>query len=528
MKLILQRLAARPLLNFYFLLLALAFLYRDLFVAPSVPSINTAGDQAVSLLNAMRMLQGQMIYRDFFQFTTPGTELVYLALFRLCGVCAWIPNAMLVVLGFGFTWLSIVISRRLVGGLTAYLPGLLFLVMAFHTNPDASHHWYSILAVMAAVAVVIEKRTPARIAGAAALCGLAAFFTQIHGVFALLGVSGFLLWEQCQKGKNRRSLLRDEACLWGVFLATIVALNAYFAWKAGLGRFLGCTVVFGLKYYRADVRWNSLRVYMSDLPDFLPWDRLPYLGTYLLIHGLLPLVYLLFLAGYRREAGRRPNEPWDRLMLLSIVGLSLFVGIAPAPGSNRLCAVSLPALMVFVWFLGSPGRLAQSVRRLLWVGVVVLMVGTAWHRQNEWKVYLDAPSGRVAFFDPAAHERYQWLLDRTRPSEFLFDASLADIYFPLLLRSPAKVPFVTATDYTRPAQVRDVVEALENRRVRLVLWEFDLDSGAGGPPSGDHLSPLRAYLRTHYHVVGTFPNLDQVWERNSERIGETPQKACVR
>lgn len=43
------------------------------------------GDVSVHLLNAARILDGETIYRDFFQFTLPGTELVYLALFKLTG-----------------------------------------------------------------------------------------------------------------------------------------------------------------------------------------------------------------------------------------------------------------------------------------------------------------------------------------------------------------------------------------------------------------------------------------------------------
>jgi len=31
---------------------------------------------------------------------------------------------------------------------------------------------------------------------------------------------------------------------------------------------------------------------------------------------------------------------------------------------------------------------------------------------------------------------------------------------------------------------------------------------------GDHLGPLRAYLHAHYHVVKTFSDWDQIWERN--------------
>src|SRR5207244_1073371 len=83
------------------------------------------GDVTVYLLNAARMLEGQAIYKDFFQYTTPGTELVYFVLFRLFGPRAWIPNAMLFALGLSVTWLSIAISRKLVLGWLPFLSALL-------------------------------------------------------------------------------------------------------------------------------------------------------------------------------------------------------------------------------------------------------------------------------------------------------------------------------------------------------------------------------------------------------------------
>ena len=62
------------------------------------------------------MSEGQVIYRDFFELTFPGTQLVYLALFKTLGIRAWIPGALLLLFGVGLTWLSIVISKQVMTG----------------------------------------------------------------------------------------------------------------------------------------------------------------------------------------------------------------------------------------------------------------------------------------------------------------------------------------------------------------------------------------------------------------------------
>jgi hypothetical protein len=352
--------------HFGFLILAAAFLYLDLFVLPATPIFVDDSDQLLHLHNATRMLDGQMIYRDFFQFTFPGTELVYLALFKLFGVGAWIPNVMLALLGLGLTWLCVFISRKLLSGLTAYLPGLLFLLLAFHPVLDASHHWYSVLAVTAATALVIEERSPKRVAGAAALCALAAYFTQTRGLVAVTGLAVFLWWEHRRKLQGRRSLLRSEALLAGVFSAVTVGLNLYFVWAVGLKRFLWCTVTFVVKYYPAE-SLNNLQVYMPIVFARPHWYEVPGLLPYVFIHALLPLVYLLFFARCWRESQKRPEQPWDRLMLVSLMGFFIFVGVAPAPVYWRLCTVALPGLIIIVWFLSSQGKLQSLARQMLWL-----------------------------------------------------------------------------------------------------------------------------------------------------------------
>ncbi len=497
----------------WFLLGAGVFMYFLLFT-PRLASAFLRGDVTLCLLNAARMLRGQVMYKDFFQITFPGAELVYLGLFRLFGTRAWIPSAMLLVLGLSLTWISVVISRKVLQGLAVYLPGLLFLTLSFYKGLDASHHWYSVLAVMAAVAVTIERRTPARLAVAGMLCGLALFFTQSRGFVALLGFAVFLMWERHRNEQSWCALLKNEAYLAGIFLITVITTNAYFVWKAGLRRFFYCTVVFVLRYFPAHSPSDNLRVYLLSPPPLRVWRGLLWLLVYLLTHALVPFVYLLFFVRYRREARLQAEHPWDRLVLLNLTGLFLFTGVASAPSYFRLCVVSLPALILCVWLLSLPGRLEKVLGTLLWAFALVLVVVEPFKVQKHLSPYLDTPSGRITFSEPEVYDRYHWIRDQTRPSDFFYQADWADTYFPLGLINPTPLSFLTNTDYTRPEQVRVVVRSLEEKRVQLVLWSVGLDIPEEDPSAVDHLDPLRSFLRTDYHVVKTFVNGDQVWQRS--------------
>src|SRR5271154_736815 len=62
---------------------------RD-FVLPHVP-VMSWNDQMLFATDGARIVAGQVPYRDYFQFVTPGADLIYAFLFRHLGLLLWIP-----------------------------------------------------------------------------------------------------------------------------------------------------------------------------------------------------------------------------------------------------------------------------------------------------------------------------------------------------------------------------------------------------------------------------------------------------
>jgi len=498
------------------LLGAIGCLYLDAFIFPHTP-IYQGDTAAIWILDATKMLQGQVIYRDFFQFSLPGTQVFYLLLFKWFGVRAWIPSATWVALGIGLAWTCFVISKQLLCGASVYLPSLLFLGLGFVSEPDPTHHWFSTLACMAAIALLMAKRSLPRLAAAGALCGLATLFTQSRGIVAIAGFATFLFWECRAKKQGWGWLVRSELYLVIPFLATTLPVMAYLAWKVGFGLFINCTVVFLMKYW-SKCFWGSIYVYGADLPDLPLWLEGPALLLWLFIHLLLPFVYLWFFLRYRRQAMAHPEEPWDRAMLVGIVGFFLFLSIALSPVWLRLISVAPPALIIFVWLNKSPAKLARTLTRLAWAGGLLGLALPAVAVQTGWKGYLEAPTGRAALLDPGQYEKYRWVLQHTHPGDFYFQADDCDEYFLLGLQNPAEVPFVTDSAYTRPEQVQNAIEMLEEHRVRFVMWSAWLDVPRH-PGADGSAAPLRVYLRAHYHPVREFDDqYAEVWERNPPAV----------
>jgi hypothetical protein len=502
-------------LVFLVLLSSVIFLYLQVFILPATP-LAASGDQAIYLHHAARMLEGQMIYRDYDHFTLPGTDVVYMMLFKLFGVRAWIPQAMLIVLGVSAVYLLICISRKLMRGAAVYLPGLLFITLPFASYLDATHHWYSTVATTGAVAILIEERSLARLAGAGVLLGVATFFTQSMALVPI-AVALFLLWERSRNGESWGSLLNQEFSFLASFLATIAACLAYFVWKVGIKRLFYYTVVFVVKYYPAD--WfNTWRVYLTDRPHLHIWTSWIELPAFALTHLILPGVYILFLSSYALKSRTASHALWNRLMLVNFIGLSLFLTVASAPASTRLYAVSPPALILLAWFLDSSQKVERSLLRFLFFIIFAMAIARPLVAQIRWKACLDLPTGRTAFFEPVLYEKTKWIAERTRPFDCFFGDQLMS--FELRLRNVGRVPFLRPTDYTRPEEVQDTIQALEKFKVRFVSWYrgLDYEKRAAQHPEGNHLEPIRTYLHAHYHIAHICANGDQIWERNSTTV----------
>jgi hypothetical protein len=469
-------------------------------------------------MEAMRMGGGQVIYRDFFEPVLPGTQYLFLGFTKLFGLHTWIPSAIFVLLGTFLAWAGVAVSKQVLPKDLSLLPSIAFLAFAYVTEPDPTHHWCSTLAVMMALAVLIKRRTPSSLVLAGLLFGLATLFTQTIGPAAVLGTVVFLLWEHWAEHQGSRELLKRLLLLLVPFAAVDLIAVGYLSARSGWHDFAYCLIVFPSKFFR-QWYWNTPQVYMADseMPLFASHLlQFPALGIWFFVHFLVPFIYLIFLVRMFRQAKRHPLEPWDKLTLLTSVGLFEFFTVAYSASWLRLCSIAFPAIIVFVWLVKTSRRSLLTATNLLWVTSLTLLVAQAAVVQLSVRRWISSPAGPIAITDADRYEKYKWIQERTRPDDYLFDASDCDVYFPLELRNPAAVPFLTASEYTRPEQIEQVISSLEKRQVHFVLWSVWLDAPLHLPSNKNKLALLKSYLRSRYHLAHGFgePDYEEVWERN--------------
>ncbi len=478
--------------------LTISFLYLSLFILPATPRL-LAADQFINFDNARRMAAGQVLYRDIFQYTLPGTELLEVPLIKIFGARLALTNALLIVVGAADVWLALFLASTVLRRGDAFLAGLLFLCFGFHGALDATHHAFSVLLVYAAAATIVRRRSVSRIAAAGALLGLATCFTQTRGLVAL-AVGAFLVWENRLKPESERHLWRDEISLFTPFTILAGAGCAYVIWSGGLARFFRDIVEFPLLYYRQGYA-NS---WSTSFFLFFPTAR--GIAEWILMKLLVPGAYLAFGIYSWGAAKRGDDRVSTESTLLAIFGFALFATIAYAAPHVRLAEVSLPAIILTIWMLDRSG--ATTWKLPAWIAVTGFLVVAPISTQLQRYWFYDAPAGRIAISDPDLFSELNWLGEHTNPGDKFFAGSTPMLYVLMDLRNPAPVPFVEPDDYTRPLQAQAAASRLREARPKFVLWPFAYDD-ADDP--GDRLYPLGQVLRADYRPVLSLRDGD-VWE----------------
>lgn len=481
-----------------------AFLYLRTFLLPATPFV-AHDDQTLFFARAVHILRGHALYRDVFEFVPPGTDLLYAVGFRLFGVHAWLLQAWSIALGLALFSIVTLIARRILTGLFVLLPGLLFLVFDYDVAMVPTHHWFSTLAALAAVATLAGQSTFWRISSAGLLCGIATLFTQTQGGLTFAALLLYLVWST----RSSPKLLVRIAAFVIPCLLIISCILGYYAWQAGSQTLFFDLVVFPLHYLSGD--FNSPRAYLRQFPPLHSFAGLIRLIPYLFIYALVPYIY--FIGAYQLWRKRRAPAFPERqpLILVHLTGFALVLAVATGPRFYRLCTVAPPAILICVRLLSGRGSIRTSLRCLLVATALFFALLLPVYRQAQHYRILDLPIGSTAFSDPEEFREFQWLAQRTHPSELFFNNSGLALY--LSLSNPTAVEFVNNDDFTRPEQVAAVVRVLQQNPPRFVA----LDPETGPPNPRDHTAPFRDYIHQHYSLADTFAidhnsRPEELWE----------------
>jgi hypothetical protein len=482
------------------------YLYLSLFTLRGTPFL-LGGDQVFYWMDAEHMLAGGRIYRDFFKFTPPGTDLVYFAAFKMLGLHIWVPNLMVFALGIALTWVCFQLASRLLVPRRAVLAAAFFLIFIYGMPLNATHHWFSELMVLGAIIVLMGGCTNTRVAASGVLLGVATFFTQTRGPIAFAAFIAYLAWE-----RNR------ERLSWRVFWkrTALLSVSSAAAWSILSGYFIATLGVRQLWYWQViySARYKVTGANALGLPGgAFEWHRLPAYASMLFVYVMLPVVYCVSTWSCMKDRREPLQVHTSRRMLLTLVGLATALEIALSPNWLRVYCVAAPGVILLVWAIGRIETMKRSFAGLLWLVLICIAARETWARHRAQRAIAQLPAGRVAMVKEAA-AKLEWIAQRTRPGDFFFQPAWPGVYLPLHLQSPIYAEAFNLTEETRPEYVLQSIREVAAKQVKYILWAERLDAPSDPEHTQSyHLAPFREYMRANYRMVWVFPDKDQLWER---------------
>jgi hypothetical protein len=448
------------------------------------------------------MLLGEQIYRDFFQFTPPGTDLLYLSVFRLFGPRIWTPNLVVLMLGVALCLLCWRISRSVMQRSEAALATSLYLVFVFGLTLNGTHHWFSLLSLLGAVALLMEGRSALRVAMAGALLGLATFFTQTRGPVGALGIAAWMTWERFRLAEPLTEYLKSVALLLATLILCWAALNSYYFATVGMRELWFYQVTYVSQYIVSG--WNAVSI---GFPQGQSYASLVSLVRWLFAYVLLPIVYATSLWLCVRPEREKRAQAASHVLLLTAVGTALWAEVAQSPSWFRFFCISMPGVILVVWLLTGVGKTRGYLTRSLWLGLIALATYQTWSKHRLYATVVDLPAGKIAT-SPLAAEKLGWLAAHTKPGELMFQAEWPGMYLPLELRNPV---FLDVISGSPQVYVASSIRQLEEEPV-----EFIVESPAYSVPA------FREFLVNRYQLVWRFSDRDEVWQRNPAAADQPP------
>lgn len=194
-------------------------------------------DEGIVLQGAARILHGQLPYRDFFAFYTPGSYFWNAGLMKIFGDSILVPRTVLVLYGVLFSVLTFVLARRMASRLGALVVSLLLLLICVPARFLVLPNWDSTAAALLALYCALghlRRPGPGWAFGTGLFASLTMLCNQARGTGLALGLLlGFLVLRYRRPASLQTN--RHFLAMGAVFALPLAATAAFFAAQGGLG-----------------------------------------------------------------------------------------------------------------------------------------------------------------------------------------------------------------------------------------------------------------------------------------------------
>lgn len=422
-------------------------------------------DEAVVVYGAQRLLEGQMIYRDWDTHLSPGSFAVSALWFGLLGFQAPATRLLFAVLFAATAVLVDQAAQRCLKGRWQWLPSLLWCSCGVIEFPILSYHWYATaMATATLLAGLIWVARPSRASAGAlgAAVAAAGWFLQSEG---LVGVLMVVFWWLRFRPRHLATVVL--ACL---SVSVLLWLPLISQWPKILAQNLG--LANHLHFNRKLYSWANWSFFLSHYQGLSPQQGLVAYGaalSHIFINGVryLGLPWLVLATWWGAE--RKKDQAGIALagaLLAWVLGTAnrqdvLYVSFLN-PGWVLLLSKALQLLPRGAWLAGG----LAGLEGLGWLSRFAL-------RQQAYVYAVNSRAGIYYCNDPgqaaALNTVFGWLRELPPQTQVLCFPYVPSFYSLGQLRNPIRRQ--TLVPELDPAEAfPQALQALREKKVEWILY----------------------------------------------------------
>ncbi len=473
-------------------------------------------DESYFLYEAERIRDGEVMYRDIFQFVSPLSWYLMAGLFWLFGTDLLVARVCMALLHAATAAMCFTCARSLgVRRSLAVLPAVAYVALCHGPWPFASPHWFSTAVVVLILLVGLRGRwaeRPLAAVGLGALTGLligvqqqkGAVMTAALGATVLLDAVIALRYRTTPGGLPRLGpTVRFAAGVAAVVIPLAVVMIGVAGWEA----VFDALISYPLYEYEAALRvaWGATGMLGGGYAAFtwplvLKWAPL----------GMAPLLARLLIDVARGT--RRLRVRQDTVLLL--VGAGSAASVLYYPDFIHLAFIAPPFFIAAVagldWALRAlrPAWLARAAAWSVAAALVVMLGRQLADNQSRahatHAIRHQTAFGLVDFSAPwevAFTDTLRALLDRTPSREMFGYPSVVSPYLVAGGRNPTPYQHLSSR-YHKPRRIQHALEILRTRRppyivVAPLFLNFETD-------------PIAIFIDAEYRFVDV-AGLTPIW-----------------
>jgi len=452
----------------------------------------------ITIDEAFRVLHGDVIYRDFFEFLTPGIVYINAFFLWLLGPTTTSVGLIVIIIGALGTVATYAISASVLARPWCFAPPAIFVGLTYPSYSQANHKWPAIIFCLVAILAVVRTQTRLRCAFSGFALGCAMLSTQDYGVGATFGMV-LALWLLRERSASSGALI----CMITSALTVASAMTAL-AIVAGFGNVWHDVVGFPLERYGLSQAFAF--AFLGE----------QYFPLWLTAYGLGGLALLYTAIGIVRRFWR---EDPPSLVIIALTGAGLLViGNTPHQIEPTLFATgSVPLSIVGVYLLQRATQLRYAQPwlpiALLGLGIIIAIHAISdpmprGYGQPSLDRFTQSVHRAGKIWAASSQDDLTWVEANASEGELVFlFPDKGGLYFLSRTRNATSYAMMFDMGLYSDRQIADAIRQLTWKCPSVGIWDQGrLASFVEKRPEWFTLKPLWLALSRDYDIAQNLPN----------------------